>query len=192
VWLTLLVVCRNNSSANFILRQHRKRRILFLQGSIETRKRCCGQYMHCFVGNLFSCKFAKNYKIWSRLHKFNTKHGNVQFFGHPVYTKHWRYHCNHNLSAMPLCKRCLVFSIVTPSTLKTYDTVWKKHTLSERQRHLTQRLRPAYNTDKISLFWQVADLCSLLQDTQSKLWWLMLYCYLRPPVTRTSCFRIVI
>jgi len=24
---------------------------------------CCGQYMHCFVGNLFRCKSAKNYKI---------------------------------------------------------------------------------------------------------------------------------
>jgi len=41
----------------------------FLQGSVETGNRCCGQYMHCFVGNLFRCKSAKNYKIRLRFHK---------------------------------------------------------------------------------------------------------------------------
>jgi len=64
-----LVVCQRNSWANFILRQHRKRTILFPQGSVGTRNRCCGQYMHCFVGNLFRCKSAKNYKIRLRFHK---------------------------------------------------------------------------------------------------------------------------
>jgi len=64
-----LVACQHNSWANFILRQHRKRTILFLQGSVETRNRCCGQYMHCFVWNLFRCKSAKNYKIRLRFHK---------------------------------------------------------------------------------------------------------------------------
>jgi len=49
-----LVVCQHNSWANFMLRQHRKRTILFLQSSVGTRNRCCGQYMHCFVGNLYS------------------------------------------------------------------------------------------------------------------------------------------
>jgi len=64
-----LVVCQHNSWANFILRQRRKRTILFLQGSVGTRNRCCGQYMLCFVGNLFRCKSAKNYKIRLRFHK---------------------------------------------------------------------------------------------------------------------------
>jgi len=67
-----LVVCQHNSWASFILRQHRKRTILFLQGSVETRNRCCGQYMHCFVGNQFRCKSAKNYKIQLRFHKAYT------------------------------------------------------------------------------------------------------------------------
>jgi len=64
-----LVVCQHNSWANFILRQHRKRTILFLQGSVETHNRCCRQYMHVFVGNLFRCKSAKNYKIRLRFHE---------------------------------------------------------------------------------------------------------------------------
>jgi len=84
-----LVVCQHNSWANSILRQYRKRTILFLQGSVETRNRCCGQYMHRFVGNLFRCKSAKNYKIRLRFHKaISIQHqanGNVQFWGHFVY-----------------------------------------------------------------------------------------------------------
>jgi len=64
-----LVVCQHNSWAYFIFRQHRKRTILFLQRSVETRSRCCRQYMHCFVGNLFRCKSAKNYKIRLRFYK---------------------------------------------------------------------------------------------------------------------------
>jgi len=64
-----LIVCQHNSWTNFILKQHRKRTILFLQGSVETRNRCCGQYMHGFIGNLFRCKSAKNYKIQLRFHK---------------------------------------------------------------------------------------------------------------------------
>jgi len=36
----------------------RKRTVLFLQCSVETRNRCCGQYMHSFVGNLFRCTSA--------------------------------------------------------------------------------------------------------------------------------------
>jgi len=82
-----LVVCQHNSWANFILRQHRKREILFLQGSVETRNRCCGQCMHCFVENLFRCKSAK--KIiqfgwdFTKLYQFNIKHGNMLFLGPP-------------------------------------------------------------------------------------------------------------
>jgi len=64
-----LVVCQHNSRTNFILKQHRKRTILFLQDSVETRNRCCEQYMYCFVENLFRCKSAKNYKILLRFHK---------------------------------------------------------------------------------------------------------------------------
>jgi len=56
-----LVVCQHNSWANFISRQPRKSKILFLQGSVGTCNRCCGQYMHCFVGNLLRCKSADNY-----------------------------------------------------------------------------------------------------------------------------------
>jgi len=47
----------------------RKQTILSLQGSVGTHNRCCGQYMHCLVGNLFRCKSAKNYKIRLRFHK---------------------------------------------------------------------------------------------------------------------------
>jgi len=53
-----LVVCQHNSRANFILRQHRKRKILFLQSRVGTRNRCCGQYMHCFVGNISRCRLS--------------------------------------------------------------------------------------------------------------------------------------
>jgi len=62
-----LVVCQHNSWANCIFRQHRKRTILFLQGSVEMRNRCYRQYMHCFVGNQF--RSAKKYKIWLKFHK---------------------------------------------------------------------------------------------------------------------------
>jgi len=69
------------------MRQHRKQTILFLQGSVKTRKGCCGQYMHCFVGNLFRCKSAKNYKIWLRFYKaISIEHQanwNVHVFGPP-------------------------------------------------------------------------------------------------------------
>jgi len=85
-----LVVCQHNSRANFILRQHRKRTILFLQSTVETRNRCCGQYMHCFVENLFRCKSAKKYKIRLRFHKaistisiYHQANGNVHFWGPP-------------------------------------------------------------------------------------------------------------
>jgi len=36
--------------------------------SVGTRNRCCEQYMHCFVENIFRCKSAKNYKIRLRFH----------------------------------------------------------------------------------------------------------------------------
>jgi len=81
-----LVACQHNSWRNFILRQHRKRTILFLQGSVETRNRCCGQYMHCFVGNYSAVSLPKIMKFgWdvTKLYQFNVKHGNVQFFGPP-------------------------------------------------------------------------------------------------------------
>jgi len=41
-----LVVCQHNSWANFILRQHRKQTILFLQCSVWRHNMCCGQCMH--------------------------------------------------------------------------------------------------------------------------------------------------
>jgi len=63
---------------------------IILQGSVKTRNRCCGQYMHCFVGNLFRWKSAKNYKIRLRFHKaisiYYQTIGNVQFFGSTLYT----------------------------------------------------------------------------------------------------------
>jgi len=79
------VVCQRNSRANFIWRQHRKRTILFLQGSVGTRNGCCGQYMHCFVGNLFRCKSAKNYKIRLRCHNLTSSVEMCSFMGHPVH-----------------------------------------------------------------------------------------------------------
>jgi len=63
---TLGKYLRNAVSGNYICR---KRAVLFLQSSVGTRNRCCGQYMHCFIGNLFRCKSAKNYKILLRFHK---------------------------------------------------------------------------------------------------------------------------
>jgi len=44
--------------------------------------------MHCFVGNLFRCKSAKNYKIrlsFIKLYQFNIKQMEMcSFLGHPV------------------------------------------------------------------------------------------------------------
>jgi len=48
--------------------------------------------MHCFVGNLFRCKSAKNYKILLRFLKAisinHQANGNVKFLGHPVAVGH--------------------------------------------------------------------------------------------------------
>jgi len=82
-----VVICQHNSWANFILRQLRKWTILFLQGSVGTRNRYCGQYMHCFVGNLFRCK-SKIIKFgwdFTKLCQFNIKQMEMcSFLGHHV------------------------------------------------------------------------------------------------------------
>jgi len=83
-----LVVCQHNSWANFILRQHRKRTILFLQGSVETCNRCCGQKCICIVllGIYSGVSLPKIIKFdwdFTKLDQRNIKHRNVQFFGPP-------------------------------------------------------------------------------------------------------------
>jgi len=71
--MTLFSCLPTQFMSKFHLETAQKTDNIILQGSVETRNRCYGQYKHCFVGNLFRCKSAKNY----------TKHGNVEFFGPP-------------------------------------------------------------------------------------------------------------
>jgi len=82
-----LVVCQHNSWANFILRQHRKGTVLFLQGSVGAVDSIWIVLLGIYSGVSLS-KIIKFGWDFTKLYQFNIKHGNVQFFGpHCSWTK---------------------------------------------------------------------------------------------------------
>jgi len=85
-----LVVWQHNSWANFILRQHRKRTILFLQGSVGTRNRCnicicivlLGIYSRASLPKII--KFGWNF---TKLCRFNIKQIEMCSFWATLYSR---------------------------------------------------------------------------------------------------------
>jgi len=74
--------------SKFHLQTAQKRTILFLQGSVETRNRCCGHYIYIVLLGIYSGvslpKIIKFDWEFAKLYQFNINHGNAHFLGHPV------------------------------------------------------------------------------------------------------------
>jgi len=84
-----LVVCQHNSWANFIFRQHRKRTILFLQGSVETSFLRTLPCRNNIVRFLCCLKMKSAYELCRQTTKQCQSHKIVLISLQAMFNMHW-------------------------------------------------------------------------------------------------------
>jgi len=155
VWLTLFSCLPTyaNSWASFILRQHRKR-TLFLQGSVETRNRCCGQYMHCFVvcqrrSNKLVHWFVRKKTSQGQARAPERSLNNLTFIDHPFSEL-----CNVTFNCLPFDKVRLSLACFCHQQHKLYAShIYHLDSQNYRYLHTFTRLWITFNnTAHIKLY----------------------------------------